>query len=377
MYSTNNYLIKRGISTPWKIHPTFKQKFSHAMVIPCLNEYEHLPVLLKSIEKNGDLILKNIIIIIVINNSEIDSEIIKYNNKKTYELLINNSFDFTIGIIDAFSKKLELPKKYAGVGLARKIGMDLAIPYLINDNSLIFSTDADSIINKNYFKTIINHFNTTQIQAAVVKFKHINSNDRSITKQIIKYENFLKNTANKMKASGSPYGYVSMGSTMICTVKAYVSIGGMPKKKATEDFYFLQALSKYCGVKTINKILVYPSSRLENRIYLGTGYRMIEAQKGFDINSLCYSDHAFNYLKKWLAVGTSSWKLNFHELFNKTNNIDIELTKYIINENIKHIWPKLQASSSSKIHFINQFHRWFDALKTIRFLKFFTKILIP
>ena len=53
MYSTNNYLIKRGISAPWKIHPTFKQKFSHAMVIPCLNEYEHLPVLLKSIEKNG------------------------------------------------------------------------------------------------------------------------------------------------------------------------------------------------------------------------------------------------------------------------------------------------------------------------------------
>ena len=377
MYSTNNYLIKKGISVPWKIQPIFKQKFSHAMVIPCLNEYEQLPILLKSIEKNGSLILKNIIIIIVINNSETDSKIIKCNNKKTYELLINNSFDFTIGIIDAFSMKLELPKKYAGVGFARKIGMDLALPYLTDDNSLIFSTDADSIINKNYFKIIINHFNKTQIQAAVVKFKHIETNDKSIKKQIIKYEKFLKTTANKMKASGSPYGYVSMGSTMICTVKAYVSIGGMPKKKATEDFYFLQELSKYCGVKTINKTLVYPSSRLENRIYLGTGYRMIEAQKGFNINSLFYSDDAFYYLKKWLTIGTSSWKLDFHELFKKTNNIDLELTNYIINENIKDILPKLQTSSPSKIHFINQFHRWFDGLKTIRFLKFFTKISTP
>ena len=273
--------------------------------------------------------------------------------------------------------KLELPKKYAGVGFARKIGMDLALPYLTDDNSLIFSTDADSIINKNYFKIIINHFNKTQIQAAVVKFKHIETSDKSIKKQIIKYEKFLKTTANKMKASGSPYGYVSMGSTMICTVKAYVSIGGMPKKKTTEDFYFLQELSKYCGVKTINKTLVYPSSRLENRIYLGTGYRMIEAQKGFNINSLFYSDDAFYYLKKWLTIGTSSWKLDFHELFKKTNNIDLELTNYIINENIKDILPKLQTSSPSKIHFINQFHRWFDGLKTIRFLKFFTKISTP
>ena len=163
-----------------------------------------------------------------------------------------------------------------------------------------------------------------------------------------------------------------MGSAMICDKNAYVSIGGMPKKKATEDFYFLQELAKYCGVHTIKKILVFPSSRSESRVYLGTGYRMIETKKGFKVNSLSYSEQAFSYLKKWLKIGTSSWKLNLTELLTKTTDVNMQLTNYIIKENIEMIWPKLQNTSSTEFHFINQFHRWFDGLKTIRFLKYFT-----
>ena len=372
MYSVENYIKKRGTNCHWKIYPKIEKKFSHAMVIPAYGEYEYLPNLLKSIEKNSSLILKEIVVIIIINNSEKTNKIIKDNNKKTYELLINNNYNFSIGIIDAFSKNLEIPHKNAGVGFARKIGMDLILPHLKNEHSLFFSTDADTIIDKNYFQIIINYFNNNDVKAAVVGFKHIDFKTQSLKKEIIHYEKILTETANKIKDSGSPYGYVSMGSAMICDKNAYVSVGGMPKKKATEDFYFLQELTKYCGVHTINKILVYPSSRSESRVYLGTGYRMIETKKGFKITSLSYSEQAFSYLKKWLKIGTSSWNLNLTELLTKTTDVSVQLTNYIIKENIEIIWPKLQNTSSTKFHFINQFHCWFDGLKTIRFLKYFT-----
>ena len=47
---------------------------------------------------------------------------------------------------------------------------------------------------------------------------------------------------------------------------------------------------------------------------------MIESNKGFEINSLAYSEYAFSCLKKWLSIGTSSWKLDLIELFNLSIN---------------------------------------------------------
>ncbi len=54
-----------------------------------------------------------------------------------------------------------LPRKHAGVGLARKIGMDQAVlrfAAVHNFRGIIVNLDADSVCNKNYFTEILNHF---------------------------------------------------------------------------------------------------------------------------------------------------------------------------------------------------------------------------
>ena len=137
---------------------------------------------------------------------------------------------------------------------------------------------------------VLTYFDTTRAQAAVVGFSHLESNNKKEAEAIRQYEKYLLITAEKMRGAGSPYGYVAMGSTIVCTVGAYCAVGGMPRKKATEDFYFLQELAKYCGVHTIPQILVQPSSRQISRVYLGTGFRMEQIQKGLDIHSLYYSE---------------------------------------------------------------------------------------
>ena len=40
---------------------------------------------------------------------------------------------------------------------------------------------------------------------------------------------------------------------------------------------------------------------------------------------------------------------------------------------LKDIWKNLQKNATSKLHFSKQFHRWFDGLKTIRLLKYFSE----
>ena len=63
-------------------------------------------------------------------------------------------------------------------------------------------------------------------------------------------------------------------------VNTYAAVGGMPKKKATEDFYFLQSLAKYTDIKQIKKVLVFPSSRNDQRVYLKNAH-LIEDQASF------------------------------------------------------------------------------------------------
>ena len=308
----------------------------------------------------------------VVNHGEDADEFFKNDNEKTLQFLSTSQFRFTLGIIDAATPGLELPSKQAGVGLARKIGMDLTLNHLKDKSSLLFCTDADTTVDSQYLKTVLNYFRKDDADAAVVGFCHLIPENTALAHTIKEYEEFLLLTARKIKEAGSPYGYVAMGSTMVCTAEAYTAVGGMPRKKATEDFYFLQELAKFCGVHEIPDILVYPSPRPMSRVYLGTGFRISQAQQGYDIDSLYYSKQAFILLQKWIALGTTSWKMSLVELLAIIRSQNKELKNFLIKEGIENIWKNLQASSPSENHFTKQFHRWFDGLKTIRFLKHFT-----
>ena len=370
--STHSYLKKRGISGPWKIEPLINRTFNQAIVIPAYSEFEFLPDTLGSINQNKSELLKQTIVVVVVNNAINSPQSVKENNQLTLQKLIGNNYQFALAVIDAASTNLALPLKHAGVGLARKIGMDLTLPYLASPQSLIFCTDADTKVSPDYLSKIKQYFKADDASAAVIGFRHLESSDIANNDYIEQYEKFLKTTAEKMQRAGSPYGYVSMGSTIVCTAEAYCAVGGMPRKKATEDFYFLQELTKYCGVHNIPETLVFPSPRPISRVYLGTGFRMEQMQNGFDLAKLYYSEGAFGYLSQWLQLGSIAWKVPLHKLLNNISDIHPHLVEFLKLEGIEDVWSKIQNNAPSETHFKEQFQRWFDGLKTIRFLKRFT-----
>jgi len=372
MNTIQSYLKKRGITGPWKITPKPKRKFDQAVIIPAYGESEYLPKTLASINENNPTLLKNTLVVVVINNAENSQEVICLDNQHCLEILSSSDYQYSLGIVDAFSNGLALPQKHAGVGLARKIGIDLVLPHLASPQRLIFCTDADTQLSPQYLSKVTQYFKSHETSSAVVGFRHLESPDSDLEKAIHQYESYLLTTAQSMRDAGSPYGYVAMGSTMVCTAKAYCAVGGMPRKKATEDFYFLQELTKYCGVETIPETLVFPSSRPISRVYLGTGFRMQQMQKGFDVQKLYYSDTAFSILEQWLKLGSTARKVELSIILQEAKNIDPKLEVFLQNEGIEKIWDKLQSNAPSKSHFTEQFHRWFDGLKTIRLLKYFT-----
>ena len=66
-------------------------------------------------------------LLIVVNNSVSSSEEVKLDNQTTLTYLRNLQSKINISFIDAASAGKEMDDKNGGVGLARKIGMDLAL----------------------------------------------------------------------------------------------------------------------------------------------------------------------------------------------------------------------------------------------------------
>jgi len=344
--------------------------YKYFIIIPSYNEYNYIHNTLNSIKNQNQELLKKLLVIIVINNAKEAEHSIYINNLKTYKTIINSKYNFEIITLDCFSKKFALNKKVAGVGLARKIGMDYCIPYASRD-SLFCSIDADTILNPDYLKIVSKKFHNKQLSAAVVNFKHQLTENKINQAAIIQYEKLIKHIARNINKTGSPYGFVSMGSTIVCTLYAYISVGGMPAKKATEDFYFLQKLAKFRGVYKFKKILVYPSSRNEQRVYLGTGYRIKQYKKDPLFTDLIIHSNAYTALKNLYQIINLKWDSSSKEILASIKEKNSKLSKYLNNNNFIYKINQIQKNAVNKKQFLDQFHKWFDNLNIYKFLKIY------
>ena len=365
------YLKNKSVSNLWSFNtPPKKGKYDIVITIPCYNEYAYIFKTLNSISKQHSTLLNKTLVVIVINNAKNDDKEIKKNNDSTYNKLMLSKYDFDISIVDCYLKSKALPEKTAGVGMARKIACDMSLNYM-KPNSLFCFIDADTKISDDYLTQINQSYKKYNWNAATVMFKH--QNDEPKTDKIIQeYESFLVSTSNLLEHSGSPYNYIPIGSSMICNMKSYVSIGGMNTRKAAEDFYFLQELQKVFGVFKIKQILIYPSSRFTTRVYLGTSSRLLKCINGeLKIKSLYYTKRAFEILKEWLTLALNSQSKPYLEITMKCNLIDEKLIKFLEQYNFNNAWDAINESPTSK-HFEQQFHRWFDAFKTFKLLKYYS-----
>ncbi len=87
---------------------------------------------------------------------------------------------------------------------------------------------------------------------------------------------------------------------MICSYDSYIKTEGMNKRKAAEDFYFLEKLAKNFPITKIESATVYPSGRSSWRVPFGTGQRVTRFLAKGQNEYLLYSTESFRILKLWL-----------------------------------------------------------------------------
>ena len=263
----------------------------------------------------------------------------------------------------------ELPKKHAGVGLARKIGMDEAVrrfESIGNENGVIVCFDADSQCEINYLVEIEKHFKeNTKTSACSIHFEHPTYGeqfDLEIYRGIYYYELHLRYYKNGLAYANLPYAFHTIGSSMAVRVDAYCEQGGMNRRKAGEDFYFLQKFIDVGSLSELKSTTVIPSPRFSHRVPFGTGRAIQEMMDNEREIEKSYAFECFEILKNCFA--------NVAHRFDN----DFEVNPYLLNFLSAPVWEnklaEVRRQSVSKERFEKRFFQWFNAFQTLKFVHF-------
>jgi len=343
------------------------------IVIPCLAEIEHIAMTLDSLIL-GNQRLQEAEVIVVVNHSQDAEPSIVNNNLRTLKLLHNRpAGPLDIHIIDRASAGASFEPKQAGVGLARRIGMDIALSRLNQAGaplqSAIACLDADATVAPGYLDQLLSIFTVeNQPAAGICHFEHPLPDDPKLKEAIIYYELWLRYLEWGLKLSGSPFAYQSMGSSMVVSAQSYAQADGMPCRQAAEDFHFLQKVAKISRTKGIIKITqtaVYPAARLSDRVLFGTGKAMKKAKENGDhaYRKVVNPQHFFE-LKEFF----SSFSLGLKDLHIINQAGSININQFMVHEGGWPIIKRLQKNYNHPNQFEVACHHWFDGLKIIRFL---------
>jgi hypothetical protein len=360
-----SYLEKRAITAPWRLEGEPASGFAGAVVIPALGESQRLFATLESLAANPPHLLERFLVAVVVNHREDASQLEKSDNAETLARLRYLDTPLRLCLVDAAGAGLELPEKTGGVGLARRIGLDLVLPRLAASGVMV-CLDADTLVEPCYLQAISDHFASSRAGGAVIPFCHQQGSSPAEERAITLYELYLRHYVLGLENAGSPYAFHCVGSAMACTVKAYLKMGGMNSRCAGEDFYFLQQLQRTAGIAQLSDTVVRPSARSSHRVPFGTGKSISRIIAEGEESQTFYKVDCFRILGQWLSLVANGASLSALELLAASAAIDPQLAAFLSQAGFERVWERLRENSSGPGGLSVAFHGWFDALKTVR-----------
>lgn len=370
-----NFYLNKHRFLPSQISAPPRQDLGIIVVIPCFNE----KMLLRALDslENCDPTLKSTEVIIVLNSSEDASEEIISQNLETATAFDQWNHNKKLNYYLIYVP--DLPKKHAGVGLARKIGMDEAVDRFdqISRDGIIICFDADCTCDRNYLKEIELHFDHhAKTPGCAVYFEHPVSGEEfnnTIYQGIVNYELHLRYYKQCKEWCGLPYAYHTVGSSMAVRSSAYQKQGGMNKRKAGEDFYFLHKIISLSGFTELNSTRVFPSPRPSERVPFGTGRAIQKWLEGDNNTYLTYNFQIFIEIKKFVEMIPA-----FHQF--DTSGLRVLPEPFLLFLKDQEFEMKLKEiieNSTDLSSFKRRFFVWFDAFKVLKLVHHLRDAVLP
>jgi len=378
-----------------KLASALSERYQAALVVPVCGE---APSLLDGFQSALSRAKERVLLVLVVNATDAASRSIHAENQRLLAQLAA-TFEARAAIahdsvatrgwlaraehhdllwLDRASEGARLPAR-EGVGMARKLGGDLAAALWARGQlscPLIASSDADVTLPADYFQQLTEPVSERVRSAAWLwPYRHEPGADAAIDAATVLYEISLRYFVLGLASAGSCYAYQSVGSTLCVDAAAYLSVRGVPKREAAEDFYLLDKLAKVGPLRRPPVTPLGIRARASERVPFGTGRRSREIAEELAIGRefVLYSPRIFRALR---AV------LQGLDDFAQTAEVSslsraVELGVPDIAPPVQQILSELgafaalasaagQAPTGAVLR--RRVHTWFDSLRTLRFV---------
>lgn len=359
------YLRERTLFEPLISEPPAGD-LNLVVVIPAKDEPELIASLesLLACERPG----RTVEVIVVVNNSEADSaESVERNAAIATEARGWAARKSDERLRFHVLRSQQLPRKHAGVGLARKIGLDEGCRRLDavgNPRGVLDWFDADSRCDPNYLVEIERLFREDEAcQACSIYFEHPIEGDEfadEIYEAIVGYELHLRYFVNAQRWAGFPHAVQTIGSSMAARCDAYQAQNGMNRRQAGEDFYFLHKFTPLGHVAELNSTRVIPSPRVSDRVPFGTGKAVGDLLETGE-TCLTYSPRGFEDLRRFFG--------SIDQLFEGgLPDWPESVTSFLSTVPFENRVAEIRSNVTTLEGFRTRFFRWFNAFLVMKFL---------
>lgn len=366
------YIEKHKVYDKYAVPRNFN--YGMVIVIPCFDE----PDVLTTLNSLKQCLPTQypVGVLVVVNSSEVTDEAIVIHNRKTYDDITAFAINENRLNLSFYALLCEdLPRKHAGVGLARKIGMEWAIRGFLqceNRDGVILSLDADCTVSENYLIAIERQFLLSQPNCCVLNFQHriTPNSDPLLNDAIEQYEQYIWYFRDALRAIGFPYYYHTIGSAFAVSADAYVRVGGIGRQQGGEDFYFLQKVFQLGKTCELMNTFVYPEARFSDRIPFGTGPALEKIIASAEGLLRVYSVDAFIALKGFFDLRVKFYKQSDDEIFSLINQLHPSIQDFLYENRLLASISDCNNNAASVSSFEKRFFHHFNAFVIIKYLNF-------
>lgn len=387
------------------------RRYSMAMVIPCYDEQPH--IVLALLKRLRQLSAEQITIVVV--NAPVDSEVQALERTQVLWQRLRGAYDQDhkggertfhpqskvnwlsggallpdcILVSRCFAG--ELIPTHQGVGLARKIGADIACRMYSNGSltqPFLLNTDADVHLPAGYFEAAQEQFDE---QTSALIYPYLHEAEPGLQKVSQFYELKLRYYVSGLISSGSCYAFSTIGSTMAVHLGHYVSVRGFPKKSGGEDFYLLNKLAKVGRVKTLSAPVIRITGRESHRVPFGTGPALSKliSLKSLADAEVWYHPRTFHLLRIWLQeiLHPQIWAESSAELFRANFENALPGTVALAERQalgaygerlgLLKMVSRTQRQFKDPQRYGKAITDWFDGFQTLKFIHYLRDVLLP
>ena len=331
------------------------------LVIPAFDEtFEPLHRQLTSLDS------VDVLIILVINAPEDANSRAIADTQALLTRLHAQDYDHVI-VVDRTSDRLRLNPKQ-GVGLARKIGCDLALALRFAGrlrSDWLLQSDADVAFPAGYTDVLHERPVSDSTGARIFPHRHYSS-DPTLHHAGQLYDQHMSYYVAGLAMARSRYAHHSLGSTVAVHATSYAAVRGYPKLSAGEDFYLLNKIRKIASIERLRGPTLTIEARTSARVPFGTGPALrkildslIEDPSGngyLSYHPACFQllGSALEALNRWAAEPDQTLDSN---ILGRLSALGFDGFARGIH--------KQKISAKQRHRFV---HDWFDGLKTLQFI---------